>query len=52
MQGSCNEKGDRWGERIWSLPETCRLKGLATYLVPVETVMCSFQGKYPDFSWI
>ena len=29
MQGSFNEKGDRWVERILSLRETCRLRGLA-----------------------
>jgi len=36
MQGSFNEKGDRWVERILSLRETCRLRGLPTYPVLVD----------------
>ena len=52
MQGSFNEKGDRWVERILSLRETCRLRGLATYPVLVEAVTSSFHGKAPDVSWI
>jgi transposase len=52
MQGSFNEKGDRWVERMLSLRETCRLRGLATYPILVEAVTCSFQGKAPDVSWI
>ncbi len=51
MQGSFNEKGDRWVERILSLRETCRLRGLATYPILVEAVTCSFQGNAPDVSW-
>jgi transposase len=31
MQGTYNEKGDHWGERILSLRETCRLRGLPTF---------------------
>jgi transposase len=44
MQGSFNEKGDRWVERILSLRETCRLRGLATYPMLVEALTCSFQS--------
>lgn len=51
MQGSFNEKGDRWVERMLSLRETCRLRGLTTYSILVEAVTCSFQGKAPDVSW-
>ena len=52
MQGSFNEKGDRWVERILSLRETCRLRGLPTYPVLVEALTCSFQNRTPDASWI
>jgi transposase len=52
MQGTYNEKGDRWGERILSLRETCRLRGLPTYPVLVEAVTCYFNGRHPDVSWI
>ena len=52
MQGSFNEKGDRWVERILSLRETCRLRGLPTYSVLVKALTCSFQNRTPDVSWI
>lgn len=52
MQGSFNEKGDRWVERALSLRETCRLRSLPTYPVLVEALTCSFQNRTPDVSWI
>jgi transposase len=52
MQGSFNEKGDRWVERILSLRETCRLRGLPTFPVLVEALTSLFQNKTPDVSWI
>jgi transposase len=52
MQGTYNEKGDRWVERILSVRETCRLRGLPTFPVLVEAVRCSFVGQQPDTSWI
>jgi transposase len=52
MQGTYNEKGDRWMERILSLQETCRLRGIPTFPIFVEGVRCSFIGQQPDTSWI
>ena len=52
MQGSYNEKGDRWVERILSLRETCRLREMTTFPVLVEAVDCLFQSSTPDVSWI
>jgi transposase len=52
MQGTYNAKGDRWVERILSLWETCRLRGLPTLPVLVEAVTCYFNGRHPDVSWI
>jgi len=52
MQGTYNEKGDRWVERLLSLRETCRLRGSPTFPVLVEAVTCSFNGQHPDVSWI
>jgi transposase len=52
MQGSFNEKGDRWVERILSLRETCRLRGLPTFPILVEALTCARQNKTPDVSWI
>ena len=51
-QGSYNAKGDRWVERILSLRETCRLRGIPTFPVLVEAVTCSFNGQPPDVAWI
>ena len=45
-------KRNCWVEQILPLRETCRLKGLATYQIPVEAATCWFQGKAPDVSWI
>jgi transposase len=51
-QGSYNAKGDRWVERILSLRETCRLRGIPTFPVLVDAVTCSFNGQPPEVSWI
>jgi len=52
MQGTYNDKGDRWVERILSVRETCRLRGLPTFPVLVEAVTSYFNGRHPDVSWI
>jgi transposase len=52
MQGTYNEKGDRWVERLLSVRETCRLHGQPTFPVLVEAVTCYFNGQHPDVSWI
>jgi transposase len=52
MQGTHNEKGDRWVERILSVRETCRLRGVPTFPVLVDAVTCYAIGQHPDVSWI
>lgn len=52
MQGTYNEKGDRWVERILSVRETCRLRSVPTFPVLVDAVTCYFNGQHPDVSWI
>ena len=52
MQGSYNEKGNRWVERILSVRETYRLRGLHTFPILVEVVTCYFNGQHPDIFWI
>src|ERR687893_2308614 len=52
MQGTYNDKGDRWVERILSVWETCRLRGIPMFPVLVEAVTCYFSGQLPDVSWI
>jgi transposase len=51
-QGTYNEKGDRWVERILSVRETCRLRGIPTFPILVDAVSCYFNGRHPDVSWI
>jgi transposase len=52
IQGTYNEKGDRWVERILSVRETCRLRGRPTFPVLVHAVTCYVNGQPPDVSWI
>ena len=50
--GHLQEKGDRWVERVLSVRETCRLRGLPTFPILVDAVTCDFNGQHPDVSWI
>jgi transposase len=43
--GSYNAKGDRWMERMLSLRETCRLRGMPTFPVLVDAVTSHFYGE-------
>ncbi len=52
MQGSFNEKGDLWVERIPSLRETSPLRGVPTYAVLIEAVSFSFENRTIEVSWI
>jgi transposase len=52
MQGTYNEKGDCWVERILSLRETCRVRGILTFPVLAEAVTCYFNRQHPNISWI
>jgi transposase len=52
MQGTYNEKGDRWVERMLSLRETCRLRRMPMFPVLVDAVTSDFHGQRPDVSWI
>ena len=51
-QGTCSDKGNRWGERVLSLRHTCRMRGRPTVPILVEAVSCLFQGQGPALSWI
>jgi len=51
-QGTASEKGNRWVERILSLRETCRIRGVSSFPILVKAIDAKFQGKKPDLSWI
>ena len=51
-QGTKNDKGNRWVERILSLRQTCRLHGKSTFDVLVDAISCFFKEQTPDVSWI
>jgi transposase len=50
--GTASDKGNRWGERILTLKETCRLQAQSTYTVLVDAVTNLFRGQPPDLAWI
>jgi transposase len=50
MQGTYNDKGDRWVERILSVWRTCRLRGRPTFPVVVEAITSYVNGQPPDVS--
>ena len=52
MQGTYNETEERWVERLLSVRETCRLRGVPTFPVLVDAVTCYFNDQHPDISWI
>jgi transposase len=52
MQGTYNAKGNQWVERILSMRETCRLRGIPTFPVLVDAVTCHFNSQHLNVSWI
>ena len=52
IQGTYNAKGDRGVERILSVRETWRLRGVPSFPVLVDAVSCYFNGQHPNVSWI
>jgi transposase len=51
-QGTWSEKGNRWGERVLSFRQTCRLRGRPTFPILLEAVVCLCKGEEPDLSWL
>ena len=50
--GTDSEPGNRWGERPFSLRQTCRPLGQSTCGVLVEAVSSFVQGRQPDLAWL
>lgn len=51
-QGTCNDKGNRWVERIISLRQTSRLQGKSTFDILADAITCDFKDQEPDLEWI
>lgn len=51
-KGTQSDKGDRWVERILSLKETCRMRGISTFPLLVDAIDSFFKERQPDLSWI
>ncbi len=43
--GTQSEKGNRWVERVASLRETCRMRGLRTYPILVDAMHSHFDSR-------
>jgi len=50
--GTQSGKGNRWVERIASLRETCRMRGLRIYPILVDALQSLFEGRAPEMSWL
>jgi transposase len=50
--GTDSDQGNHWGERTFSLRQTCRQLGQSTFGVLVEAVTSLFQGRQPDLAWL
>lgn len=51
-QGTKNDKGNRWVERILSVRQTCRLQRLSSFAVIVDALDSYFKEQQPDLAWI
>jgi transposase len=51
-QGTRSEKGDRWVERILSLRQTARIRGISSFTLLTQAMQAYFKGYDPDLSWI
>jgi transposase len=51
-QGTRADKGDRWVERILSLKQTARLRGISSFNILTDAMNCYFKEQQPDLSWI
>lgn len=50
--GTQSDKGNRWVERILSLKQTCRMRGLPVFPILVNAIDAYFKDQSPDLGWI
>ncbi len=50
--GTDSERGHRWVERLLTVRQTCRRRGIPTFPILVDAVRSYFQGTTPNLTWI
>ena len=50
--GTQSDKGNRWVERMLSLKQTCRIRGLSVFPILANAIDSYFNDKVPDVLWI
>jgi transposase len=50
--GTQSDKGNRWVERMLSLKQTCRIRGLSVFPILANAIDSYFNDKVPDLLWI
>jgi len=50
--GTQSDKGNRWVERILSIKQTCRMRGLTVFPILVDAIHSYFKEQCPDVNWI
>jgi transposase len=50
--GTQSDKGNRWVERILSLKQTCRMRGLPVFPILANAIDAYFKDQSPDLGWI
>jgi transposase len=50
--GTGSEQGHRWGERVLSFRQICRLRGRPPCPMLLEAVVCLGTGEEPDLRWL
>ncbi|MGA9535976.1 MAG: transposase [Desulfobacterales bacterium] len=50
--GTQSDKGNRWVERILSLKQTCRIRGLSVFPILANAIEAYFNEQTPGLEWI
>jgi len=50
--GTQSDKGNRWVERILSVKQTCRMRGVPVFPILLNAMDAYFKDQTPDLTWI
>ena len=50
--GTQSDKGNRWVERILSVKETCRIRGISSFNILVDSINSYFKEQKPNLNWL